>query len=213
MNVDRRLFLALTTAIATASTVACSASDPATGSDSQDVVQEGGGSVVEGAAPTCIEAQGEVAYSYQEGTCFDVAVRAYYRCANPTAEGGGWDDACDSYAWNFVYEKCHGYAKLLKKTFADEAVSCMTEGGDPYDCGFLALDRSCVWHPAAEGSCATIERNLAARGEEFTTEERAQCMLHLSGIRSAGRRQIENESKDGDWYGIHSAIEGLFAKP
>jgi hypothetical protein len=227
MNVDRRLFLAMTAAIATASSAACTA-EPETGADSHDVVAEG--------SAACLSEQ-EAAYPYEEGTCFDIAVKAqedeYRYLTSPTREGATpaemfgctpWSNShpveegaqlCDMYSFDFVYAMCRSYAFNYKRAFAREALSCLQSAGDlhdsgaVYDCGFDALDQACNFHSTTESTCRDIEAALAARGMAFDDHDQGLCLTRVGGLREHARAELVRQAAEDAWYGMHSAIEGL----
>ena len=232
MNIDRRAFLAFATLIAGASAPACTTADATDAESAQGVVapsDEGG---------ACFS-DGEEAYPYQEGTdCWDVYVQGLeddykswtsvqesgetlaesFQCepsspSHPSVESGL--PLCPSYSAEFAFYKCHGYVDHFKKTAAAEAVACLrkiedlTDSMAIYDCGFDALDKACSFHPTAESACNAIEYALADRGIPFSGAEFGECNRRLSGLRASGRNAIVEQAKSDDWFGIHSAIEGL----
>lgn len=197
MNVDRTKFLALTISIAaTACTATADPDDAALDEEEIGAEAQEASSCIRGAAERPMD----------EGGCWNLATER-----DPTAEGGlRFSD--------FTYDMCMAYSATMKGGTARFAQRCMASkkrahglgpvwqaAGDAYDCGRLALLRSCK-DTSASSTCSSVVRATADSEEPAST---ARCGRYLSGLNAKGRRQILSCARGDDFVGLYSCVEGL----
>jgi hypothetical protein len=224
MKIDRAAFLALTVSIAS---VACAAGTEETGSGTDDVVTGSAG---------CFK-DGEEAAPIKEGVCFDLWIKAqeheFKELTTPTGEGGTVAESlgcvasspshpaaegakvCETFHADFVLGRCQAYRDLYKKSSATAAVSCLQKLADlndsmaVYNCGFDALAKSCDGQTDANETCTRVAASRAFAGKPLSTAEKKECADKVGGLRKVGRDLLVSTAEGGDFFSLHSALEGL----
>lgn len=212
MLIDRSKFLALSASIAATTLVACSSGDELQNSESN--LDEAELKAICGAT-----------FSYEEGTCFDLA--AYEVAPNEEGFTTGWDA--------FVYSECRLYDAVLKdsaKKIAFEelakAKSSAAKGealptGAMYDALKIALDKtkSCQERNNADVTfCKDLEPKRKTGPVEWDPEKGDQalskndwkdaCVQTVRGLNEQGRGQLSAcVNKQDGYFGLWSCAEGL----
>jgi hypothetical protein len=232
MNLDRTMFLALTTTIAALSTAACT-SDPGTATIADDIIHDDEEKAAK--ESMCLD-NIEDAFPYEEGTCLDIAFRAqelqYEAMLKPGPDGitkaqeqactpyspenpnPHFTPHCDMFMFDQTYERCRAYARHFKADSAKQALTCLDGITKAYataeinDCGYEALEASCYFgHPTVESTCDAIFTALEARGIEADEEEQEACLTLVSGLRDEPRAKLEAlASGSKRWHGIYAAL-------
>jgi len=225
MKLDRASFAALVATISTATVVGCAgADDPAS--------QEG--NLRDG---LCIDNPGEGSqnpelYSFQEGTCFDLA---RYIEVQPIEGRPGIEDINSSYEGaniefdDYLYDHCRTYSSQLRPAIAKEVETCLLAAnaerqldvnGDPmgsfswgamYDCARDTLYAICTDDDTidnrSDGRCERIAANVLASHAGDRDAVFAECQQIVTGLRGSARQQIEDCTAEG--WNIYTCVEGL----
>lgn len=221
MKVNPRNFAALVATISTATVVGCAG-------DEEPTSQEG--NLRNG---QCISNPGEGSqnadlYSFQEGTCFDLAryVEVQPIEGRPTIEDvnssyeGGFIDFDD-----YLYDHCRMYSSQLRPAIAKDVEQCLLTAnaerqldanGDPmgrfswgamYECGRDALYSICTDDATidnrSDGRCERVAENVGGRFIDAFSE----CQQVMTGLRGSARQQIEDCTASG--WDIYTCVESL----